>query len=139
MVVLGIAGLVSVRLFERQWFYDPFLSYFKGIEAIETFPYYEWMPLIWSHLLRMALNLLFSAVIIQFLFHNKAWTLQGCVLILLVFGITFPIYLYCVSTEFSWGLLFGFYVRRFVIQPLVLLLIIPLFYYRKFLLKSQKP
>ncbi len=53
----------------------------------------------------------------------------ACVLMLLVFLITFPIYLYLVYTEFDSGLLLAFYVRRFVIQPIILLLIIPMFYY----------
>ena len=57
--------------------------------------------------------------------------MQAVVLMLLVFAITFPIYLYCIHTKFEIGYLFSFYMRRFVIQPLILLLIIPLFYYRK--------
>ncbi|WP_280703935.1 exosortase F system-associated protein [Chryseobacterium sp. BIGb0186] len=57
--------------------------------------------------------------------------MQGAILILIIFAITFPIYLYCISDKFEIGRLFSFYMRRFVIQPLILLLIIPLFYYRK--------
>ena len=49
----------------------------------------------------------------------------------IVFAITLPIYLYCIHTKFEIGYLFSFYMRRFVIQPLILLVIIPLFYYRK--------
>jgi len=53
--------------------------------------------------------------------------MQAAALIFLVFLITFPIYLYCIHTKFEVGYLFSFYVRRFVIQPLVVLLIIPMF------------
>lgn len=131
LVVLGIAGLISVRILEDQIFYDPFLKYFHEADKQTGYPEFRWGRLILSHLLRFLLNLLFSCIIIHFIFKNKNWTLQGAALICIVFAITFPIYLYCVFTKFEIGFLFSFYMRRFVIQPLILLLIIPLFYYRK--------
>ncbi|WP_426275483.1 exosortase F system-associated membrane protein [Chryseobacterium sp. S-02] len=131
LVIVGIFGLISVRMLEDRLFYDPFLDYFH--EAIKNiiFPSFEWGKLILGYLFRFVLNLLFSCLIIQWLFKNKEWTIQGAILIMIIFVITFPIYLYCIYTQFEIGYLFSFYMRRFVIQPLVLLLIIPLFYYRK--------
>ena len=130
-VLVGIAGIVSVRIFEDTLFYDPFLNYFHEATKNSAFPDFEWMALVSSHLFRFALNLLFSCIIIHFIFKNKAWTAQGALLIIIIFAITFPIYLYCISDRFDVGYLFSFYIRRFVIQPIILLLIIPLFYYRK--------
>lgn len=131
LVIVGVCGLVSVRMLEDQIFYDPFLSFFHEGNKDISFPEFEWGKLIMSHLFRFFLNLFFSCVIIHFLFKNKEWTIQGAILILIIFAITFPIYLYCISDQFEMGYLFSFYMRRFVIQPLILLLIIPLFYYRK--------
>ena len=82
-VVLGILGLISIRMLEDQIFYDPFLPYFHEANKHAVFPNFEWAKLIFSYSLRFLLNLFF------------------------------------------------FYMRRFVIQPLILLVIIPLFYYRK--------
>ncbi|UOU99086.1 exosortase F system-associated protein [Chryseobacterium daecheongense] len=130
-VAIGVAGLISVRMFEDKMFYDPFLNYFHEADKSISFPVFEWGKLIASHLFRFVLNLFFSCVIIHFLFKNKEWTIQGAILITIVFGITFPIYLYCISDRFEIGYLFSFYVRRFVIQPLIILLIVPMFYYRK--------
>ena len=130
-VLLGILGLVGVRYVEADVFYDPLLAYFKGNTSQTQFPEVKWASLIGSHLLRFLLNILFSAVVLQSLFSNKIWTIQGIILMVIFFAITFPLYLYCVYTQFSIGELFSFYIRRFVIQPLALLLIIPLFYYRK--------
>jgi exosortase F-associated protein len=70
-------------------------------------------------------------MVVYFVFKNKAWTVQAIILMGIVFAITLPIYLYCIHTKFEIGYLFSFYMRRFVIQPLILLVIIPLFYYRK--------
>lgn len=131
LVLIGIFGLVSVRMLEDRLFYDPFLNYFhEAVKNIE-FPSFEWGKLFLGHLFRFVLNLLFSCLIIHCLFKNKEWTVQGAILIAIIFAITFPIYLYCIYTRFEIGYLFSFYMRRFVIQPLVLLLIVPLFYYRK--------
>lgn len=131
LVVCGIFGLVGVRILEDRIFYDPFLNYFHEADKTLSFPEFEWGKLILSHVFRFILNLFFSCVIIHFLFKNKEWTVQGAILITLIFAITFPIYLYCIYDRFETGYLFSFYMRRFVIQPLILLLIIPLFYYRK--------
>ena len=136
MVVLGIAGLIGVRAVEDHIFYDPFLEYFHEAGTNAVFPDFVWGKLFASHLFRFGLNLLFSLVIIYFLFKRKDWTVQAAVLICLVFVITFPLYLYCISTKFEVGYLISFYLRRFVIQPLVVLLIIPMFYYRKQIQKS---
>lgn len=130
-VLLGIAGLVAVRMLEDVIFYDPFLDYFHFANKHIVFPEFSWAPLIFNYIFRFGLNLIFSALIIYFIFKNKEWTGQAVILMLIVFVITLPIYLYCVHTQFEIGYLFSFYMRRFVIQPLILLLIIPLFYYRK--------
>ncbi|WP_336965338.1 exosortase F system-associated membrane protein [Chryseobacterium contaminans] len=131
LVVLGIFGLIGVRVVEDKMFYDPFLDYFhEGIKNI-NFPGFEWGKLIGGHLFRFVLNLIFSCLIIQGLFRNKQWTMQGAIMMIIVFVIAFPIYLFCIQNKFNIGYLFSFYMRRFVIQPLIILLIVPMFYYRK--------
>lgn len=131
LVLCGVAGLIGVRMLEDRIFYDPFLDFFHETDKNIPFPDFVWGKLIISHFFRFTLNLLFSCVIIHFLFKNKQWTMQGALLITIIFVITFPIYLYCIHSRFEIGHLFSFYMRRFVIQPLILLLIVPLFYYRK--------
>lgn len=129
-IAVGILGLIGVRMIETH-FYDPFLEYFHTANKKATFPDFDWGKLILNYLLRFLLNFIFSLTVIHFIFKKRAWTVQAGVLILLVFAVIFPVYLYCIYTRFEIGYLFSFYIRRFVIQPLLLLLIIPLFYYRK--------
>lgn len=136
LIILGTLGLIAVRMVEEHLFYDPFLAYFRAASKHATFPEFEWAKIVINYLFRFALNLILSALIVHFIFKNKEWTVQAVVLIIMVFAITFPIYLYCIYNQFEIGYLFSFYMRRFVIQPLILLLIIPLFYYRKQLLKK---
>ncbi|WP_312172564.1 exosortase F system-associated membrane protein [Chryseobacterium sp.] len=137
VVILGIFGLIAVRVFEDRLFYDPFLDYFHEANKNQHFPYFEWGKLMAGHLFRFFLNIFFSCLIIHFWFNNKRWTIQGALLMVIVFAITFPIYLYCISDRFELGYLFSFYMRRFVIQPLILLLIIPLFYYRQYTFENN--
>jgi len=138
LVIMGICGLAGVRLLEGQIFYDPFLDYFHEANKNIEFPQFEWGKLIISHLFRFLLNLLFSCLIIQCLFKKRDWTIQGALLITIIFIITFPIYLYCIYDRFDIGYLFSFYMRRFVIQPLTLLLIVPVFYYRRQMLMGKE-
>ncbi|KAA0126883.1 exosortase F system-associated protein [Chryseobacterium sp. SN22] len=133
LVAFGILGLIGIRIGEDRLFYDPFLNYFHEAQKNIPFPPFEWGKLVAGYLFRFILNLFFSCLIIHFWFRNRQWTIQGAILITIIFLITFPIYLYCIYDRFEIGYLFSFYMRRFVIQPLILLLVIPMFYYRKHL------
>lgn len=131
LVFAGIFGLISVRFLEDKIFYDPFLEFFKADYKVAQVPDFIWGKLILSHFFRFALNLVFSAIVVHFMFLNRKWTLQAVVLIAVAFVFFFPIYLWCLYSKMEIGYLFTFSVRRFVIQPIILLLIIPIFYYRK--------
>ncbi|ROI02231.1 exosortase F system-associated protein [Chryseobacterium sp. G0240] len=137
LVIAGICGLFGVRILEDKLFYDPFLDYFHEANKNIDFPSFEWGRLISGYLFRFALNLVFSCLIIHGLFRNRQWTIQGAMMMLIVFGIALPIYLYCIYDKFEIGYLFSFYMRRFVIQPLIILLIVPMFYYRKQIISKE--
>lgn len=131
LVFVGILGLIAVRFLEDKIFYDPFLEFFKGDYKVAQVPDFVWGKLMLSHFFRFTLNLVFSAIVVHFMFLNKKWTMQAVVLIAVAFVFFFPIYLWCLYNKMEIGYLFTFSVRRFVIQPIILLLIIPIFYYRK--------
>lgn len=136
LVFVGILGLVFVRFLEDKIFYDPFLEFFKGDYKVSQIPDFIAWKLLLSHIFRFLLNLFFSAVVVHFMFLNKKWTLQAIALMTIAFLFFFPIYLWCLFSKMEIGYLFTFSVRRFVIQPIVLLLVIPIFYYRKKLGKN---
>ena len=136
LVFAGILGLISVRFLEDKIFYDPFLEFFKADYKVAQVPDFIWGKLMLSHFFRFALNLIFSAIVVHFMVLNKKWTIQAVFLMAVAFLFFFPIYLWCLYSKMEIGYLFTFSVRRFVIQPIILLLIIPIFYYRKKLGKS---
>lgn len=131
LVFIGVIGLISVRFFEDKIFYDPFLSFFRNVGQPSEFPQIEWTKLIFNHFLRFLMNLFFSCFIIYFLLKNKRWTIESFFIISAVFVISLILYLICIYYQFNMGYLFPFYVRRFLIQPIILLILIPSLYYRK--------
>ena len=134
LVLLGVSGLIMVRVLERHLFYDPFLQYFETADHSAEFPSFVWGKLIFGYIFRFVLNTVFSLWIVYFLFRSKVLVKQSLVLMILIFLLVFPIYLYCIYDRFQFGYLFSFYIRRFVIQPMAIILIIPVYYY---LLKSK--
>ncbi len=131
VIIIGVLGLIGVRMMEDTLFYDPFLLYFKSGNKEAPIPQFDWLPLIGSHFFRLALNLFFSALVLQGIFNDKKATLQGLVLMFIVFIISLFLYSISIGNTFSLGYLFTFYLRRFVIQPVILLLIIPIIFYSK--------
>lgn len=138
LIAIGLVGLVFIRVLEEKLFYDPFLKYFQQEFHTAEFPVFVWWKLIVSHFFRFLLNLFFSAILLQGLFINRNWTLQAVFLMILGFVILLPIYLLGLYTEMKWGYLFTFSVRKFVIQPVFLLLFIAVFYYKNRLEKIKK-
>ena len=109
LVLIGVWGVIGVRVMENTLFYDPFLTYFKEMNFDSAAPQVEYPKLVLSHLFRYALNIFFSAILVQGLFRNREWTKQSVALMLMVLVFVLPIYLYCISTDLSLGYLFTFY------------------------------
>lgn len=136
LVFLFIIGLILVRKFEDNLFYDPFLAFFKGDYLHNPFPEYDLGRIATNVIFRYSLNTLLSLLIIGTLFWDRQkvkfafYVMCGFLVLLL------PLYLYLIEIRFSLGENFGFYVRRFLIQPMLLLVLIPAFYYHQYL--SQK-
>ncbi len=129
-----VIGLVLVRMYESIWFYDPFLAYFKGSYKENPFPDFNGIQLFFNLGFRYILNTTFSLGIIFLLFKNKEFIKVASFLYLIFFVILISGFFYIVNyTDSSYNFIL-FYIRRFLIQPLFLLLFLPAFYLQ---LKSQ--
>jgi exosortase F-associated protein len=124
-----------IRAFENQLFYDPFLVYFESDFKSLPFPEVDHLKLFGGLLFRYFLNTVLSLVLIYSLFEDVEIIKFSSVLyvffLLLLFGMFFAILKF--YSEGSWIL---FYVRRFIIQPIFVLLFIPAFYYQQQNLKK---
>lgn len=137
-ILVAVVGLVLIRVFENSLFYDPFIEYFKMDYQFEPFPHYELSKLLFSNVLRFSANALLSILIIHAVFLKKAlnvfsFKLFGVVLLILTLIFSFLL----ISEVGENNKLAFFYVRRFLIQPLFLFILVPAFYYQQ-LTDSEK-
>jgi len=124
--------LILIRYFESALFYDPLLEYFKGDYKKLPIPEMDLWKLHLHVAVRYLLNSVFSLAIIWVVFKNREiLKLSGFIYLVLfvVLLIPFSIILITATSETDpWAL---FYIRRFLIHPVFLLLLLPAFYFHK--------
>lgn len=128
--ILIIIGLGLVRSFEKSLFYDPFLDYFEADFKSLPYPQVDRFKLFSGLFFRYILNSILSLVLLYTLFRDiKIFKFASFIFLfflLLLFGMFFIVFEY--FPDGSWLL---FYVRRFIIQPIFVLIFIPAFYYQQ--------
>ncbi|HLU51099.1 MAG TPA: exosortase F system-associated protein [Flavobacteriaceae bacterium] len=133
IILLCVALLVAVRAFEIDLFYDPFIIYFKGDYHSGILPECHYFKLLASTTLRYLINTLLSLVILFMIFKNVEIVRFSGWLYLVFFVVLITAYslLYHTMEGNSQLLSLFFYIRRFIIQPIFLLLLLPGFYFFK--------
>ncbi|HPJ11635.1 MAG TPA: exosortase F system-associated protein [Flavobacterium sp.] len=131
LILLLVGVLAVIRGFEDQLFYDPFALYFRGDYLSMPFPHYDTLHLMLSMGLRYWLNAAISLIIIFAIFSDAALTKFATILYLFFFVILIvALFLILLFSDAGNNFLL-FNIRRFLIQPLLLLLFVPAFYYQK--------
>jgi exosortase F-associated protein len=123
--------LFLIRAFETTLFYDPLIDYFKNDYLHQKIDDIDSWRLLINLLYRYLLNSIISLGLIWILFKRKDYVKFSGVFFVLAFIILITVFLFLLKDNFQRGYLLFFYVRRFIIQPLFLLLLVPLFFYQK--------
>ncbi|MEP2935995.1 MAG: exosortase F system-associated protein [Gilvibacter sp.] len=123
-------GLLLVRYYEADLFYDPFIPFFKGEYYYLTMPKFEWSEVLLSMGFRYGINMLLSLGIIYLVFKEKNVVKASLSIYALCFVVLLTVFAILLAKDSS-SLTALFYVRRFIIQPILLLLLLPAFYYHK--------
>jgi exosortase F-associated protein len=135
ITILMVLCLGIVRALENQLFYDPFLVYFESDFKELPLPQVDNFKLFSGLFFRYALNTVLSLILIYTLFRDieilKFSTFLYVFFLILLLGMFFSILEYYPNA--NWLL---FYVRRFIIQPIFVLLFVPAFYYQQQKLKK---
>ncbi|KQB39039.1 Exosortase F-associated protein [Flavobacterium daejeonense] len=131
LFLLLLFGFVLIRYNEDVLFYDPFLSYFKDNFNQMPLPEFDNFRLILNLCFRYGLNMLLSLAMIYVIFRD--WTMIKFAFFLyltafVVLLISFFMVIHFCGAHNNFLL---FYIRRFLIQPLFVLLFIPAFYFQK--------
>lgn len=129
IVVILFFLLILVRAFASDLFYDPFAEYFKNDYLYKEIPKIR-IGKFFAHIFfRYLLNTIISIGIIVTLYKKQylKFSLQ-------FYSITFVV-LACLLLTMYYLPVFSnftlFYVRRFLIHPIFILLLIPAFYYQR--------
>jgi len=131
LAMLFILLLVLIRAYEDNLFYDPFLNYFKSNYYTLPLPKIENLQLFFGLFFRYFLNTALSLAIIYALFKDIDAIKFASILYLLFFIILVIAFFFILFYNGETNKMGLFYVRRFLIQPLFLLLFLPAFYYQK--------
>lgn len=135
IVAIGILAclLVLIRAFENMLFYDPLLEFFKADYKTLSLPVMNIFDLQASVALRFFLNTVISFAILWLVFLDKEIIKLSVILYVILFAVFFTAFSFIVYTsEGTVDHMVLFYVRRFLIQPLFLLVLIPAFYFHKY-------
>lgn len=131
LVLVGL--LVLIRAFEDSLFYDPLLHFFEKDYKSLPLPPMDNFALQTGIALRFLLNTLVSLAILWLVFKDREIIKLSLILYSLLFAILFLVFSFIIFTsEAQQGHFVLFYVRRFLIQPLFLLILLPAFYFQKF-------
>jgi exosortase F-associated protein len=123
--------IICIRFFENNLFYDPFLEFFKSDFQNKPLPSFDGFKLTINIFFRYFLNAILSILIIFLLFKNKNHVKVASFLYVFLFLILISVLAYLLFISKNPDYLTLFYVRRFLIQPLLILLLIPAFYFQK--------
>lgn len=131
LLILSIVALAMIRFFEEQLFYDPYLNFFKNDYLYIDSPRRETFKLTLFTTLRYVINTAISIGIIYLVFRDKSIVKFSTIIYGISLVILLAIFLYFVINPRQEDYYLFFNIRRFLIQPLILLILLPAFYYYK--------
>lgn len=128
--------LILIRAFENELFYDPYLTFFKNDYLYLDSPMLDSssrdiLKVTFFTALRFLINSVISLIIIYVFFKDKGIVQFSALIYGLAFVVLVGLYLYFVINPRQEDYFIFFNVRRFLIQPLLLLLLLPAFYYQQ--------
>lgn len=132
-----IVLLVLIRAFEETLFYDPFLEYYKSEYSQLTFPKINIFKLFFSLGMRFYLNSVISLFLLYVLFKDRQIVKFTALLYMILGSILMISFIFMLTFFGEENKMTLFYIRRFLIQPIFILLFIPAFYYQKQLSQRQ--
>ena len=130
LVVLFLL-LILIRFFETDLFYDPYLLFFKNDYLYIDIPRREVLKLVAFTTLRYVLNSAISLGILYLIFKNKSIIKFSIIIYAMAFVVLILLYLYFVINPNKEEYYLFFNIRRFLIQPIIVMLLLPSFYYYK--------
>jgi len=131
LLLILVMMLILIRFFEDVLFYDPYLEFFQNDYLYMDSPRREVAKVFGFTTLRFVLNTLISLAILFVVFKDKSIIKFSVLIYAIAFVVLMVLYLYFVVNPNEEDYYLFFNVRRFLIQPIFLILLLPAFYYHK--------
>lgn len=131
LVGILVLFLVLIRAFETDLFYDPYLTFFKNDYLYIDSPRREIAKLVLFTTLRFVLNTAISLGILYLIFKDKSIIKFSVLIYVVAYSLLLIPFLYFVINPKQEDYYLFFNVRRFLIQPIGLILLLPAFCYYK--------
>ncbi len=128
-VLIGL--LVLIRFYEDQLFYDPYGSFFQNDYLYIDNPRREVLKLIIFTTFRFVLNTIISLGVMFVVFRDWSVIKFSGIIYTIAYIVFIALYLYFVLNPRQEDYYLFFNIRRFLIQPIILILLLPAFYYHK--------
>ena len=130
-IVVILLSLVAIRMYEDVIFYDPFLDYFKANYTSLPLPNYNPVKLFFSLGFRFYLNSMLSLGLLYLLFKDSKIIKFSTFLYVFFGSVLMVAFFFMLKVGGAENKMALFYIRRFIIQPIFVILFIPAFYYQK--------
>lgn len=129
LIISGLVGILAlVRLYEYKFFYDPFMYFFeRAFQSGETIDYS--FEMFFNVFLRFLVNTFISLLILWVAFRSREIIKFAGIIYAAFFIVLFPLFIYLMHHVQPGDYLAAFYVRRFLAHPLLILILLPAFYY----------
>ena len=131
LILLSVMALAAIRYFENELFYDPYLQFFKNDYLYIDSPRRETFKLSLFTTLRYAMNTIISLYVIFLVFREKSMVKFSGILYSISYFILMALFLYFVINPRQEDYYLFFNIRRFLIQPIILIILLPAFYYHR--------
>lgn len=135
IITIGILFFIFIliRAFENELFYDPFINFYRQIQLVKNIPSFSFPKILMHTFLRYFINTILSIAILYIAFKKKEIILFSTVFYVFAFIILIGSYTITVKNLSEETFQLFFYLRRFLIQPIFVLLLLPAFYYQQFI------
>ena len=131
IVTILFGLLVLIRFFENNLFYDPYLQFFENDYLYIDSPRRETLKLVLFTTLRYVLNSTISLGILYVIFRDHSVAKFAGIVYGFAYLFLLAAFLYFVINPKQEDYYLFFNIRRFLIQPLILVILLPAFYYSK--------
>lgn len=137
VIFILVLGLIAVRAFVEPFFYDPLIEYFKHDYLKLPIPELNLATYLLNISLRFFLNTIISLVILYVIFKKVHVFVFSVKIYIASFLVLISFLFLFLKFEITESYLAVFYVRRFLIHPIIILVLIPAFYYQQLIFKRK--